>query len=78
MTAADVSSQDDSIPRIMSDFSVIVCKVNKKRGKLDILRWVFLMAGLEGIYRMAKLTRIVALSWKVRAWVSLSEKYLIL
>lgn len=39
---------------------------------------VFLMAGLEGIYRMAKLTHIVALSWKVRAWVSLSEKYLIL
>lgn len=36
------------------------------------------MAGLEGIYRMAKLTHIVALSWKVRAWVSLSEKYLIL
>ena len=78
MTAADVSSQDDSIPRIMSDFSVIVRKVNKKRWKLDILRWVFLMAGREGIYRMAKLTHIVALSWKVRAWVSLSEKYLIL
>ena len=78
MTAADVSSQDDSIPRIMSDFSVIVCKVNKKRGKLVILRRVFLMAGLEGIYRMTKLTHIVALSWKVRAWVSLSEKYLIL
>ena len=32
------------------------------------------MAGLEGIYRMVKLTRIVALSWKVRAWVSMSEK----
>ena len=78
MTAADVSSQYDSIPRIMSDFSVIVCKVNKKRGKLDILRWVFLMAGLEGIYRMVKLTCIWALSWKVRAWGSLSEKYLIL
>ena len=78
MTAADVSSQDDSIPRIMSDFSVIVCKVNKKRGKLAILRRVFLMAGLEGIYRMAKLTCIWALSWKVRAWVSMSEKYLIL
>ena len=32
------------------------------------------MAGLEGIYRMAKLTCIWALSWKVRAWGSLSEK----
>ena len=78
MTAADVSSQDDSIPRIMSDFSVIVCKVNKKQGKLVILRRVFLMAGREGICRMAKLTCIWVLSWKVRAWVSLSEKYLIL
>lgn len=36
------------------------------------------MAGFEGIYRMVKLTRIGALSWKVRAWVILSEKYLIL
>ena len=78
MTAADVSSQDDSIPRIMSDFSVIVCKVNKKQGKLVILRRVFLMAGWEVIYRIAKLTCIWALSWKVRAWGSLSEKYLIL
>ena len=78
MTAAEVSSQDDSIPRIMSDFSVIVCKVNKKQGKLVILRWVFLMAGREVIYRMAKLTCIWALSWKARAWGSLSEKYLIL
>ena len=78
MTAAEVSSQDDSIPRIMSDFSVIVRKVNKKQGKLVILRRVFLMAGREVIYRMAKLTCIWALSWKVRAWGSLSEKYLIL
>ena len=76
MTAAEVSSQDDSIPRIMSDFSVIVCKVNKKQGKLVILRRVFLMAGWEVIYRIAKITRIGALSWKARAWESLSEKNL--
>ena len=41
---------------------------------MAILRRVFLMAGLEGIYRMTKLTCIWALSWKVRAWGSLSEK----